>query len=48
MERSCSQAHIAGPFILNLMIDKLLGELISAIECVVYGDGLLILVEGNS
>lgn len=48
VERGCPQGSIAGPFIWNLMMGELLGELSTVAESVAYVDELLILVEGNS
>lgn len=48
MKPGCPERFIAGPFIWNLMIDELLGELCSVVDCVFYEDDLLILVDEKS
>ena len=46
--RGCPQGSICGPYIWNLMMDSLLGQLEPLCKCCAYADDLLLLVEGRS
>ncbi len=46
--RGCPQGSICGPYIWNLMMDSLLGQLEPVCKCCAYADDLLLLVEGHS
>ena len=46
--RGCPQGSIAGPYIWNMMMDILLGELEPICKCCAYADDLLLLVESDA